>query len=76
MRGSDRVVRSAKEEINPMNLIGQVVMTSYVLPTPNFIQESIVTQIKRLVQHSSTATQAVQAFMICKTGSCNVLVHR
>ena len=43
-------------------------MTSYVLTTPNFIQESIVTQIKRLVQRSSTATQAVQAFMICKIG--------
>ena len=49
---------------------------SHVLPTPNFIQESIVTQTKRLVQHSSTVTQAVQAFMICKTGSCNVLVRR
>ena len=29
-------------------------MTSYVLPTPNYIQESIVTQIKCVVQHSRT----------------------
>ena len=50
-------------------------MTSYVLPIPNFIQESIATQIKRCVQHGITATQVVQAFMICKTGSCNILVH-
>ena len=49
-------------------------MISYVLPTPKFIQESTV-QIKHRVQHSITATQAVQAFMICKTGCCNVRVH-
>ena len=42
-------------------------MTSYVMPAPKFIQESIATQIKRCVQHSSTATQSVKAFMICKT---------
>ena len=39
-------------------------MTSYVMPAPNFIQESIATQIKRCVQHSSTGTQSVK---ICKT---------
>ena len=50
-------------------------MTSYVLPTPKFIQESIATQIKCLIQHSITAIQPVQAFMICKTGYCNVLVR-
>ena len=48
---------------------------SYVLPTPRFIQESIVMQIKRRAQRNITATQAVQAFMICKTGCCNVLGH-
>ena len=49
-------------------------MTSHVQPMPKIIQESIVTQIKCLVQHSIIATQAVQAFMICKTGCCIVLV--
>ena len=48
----------------PKPIIGQEVMTSYALPTPNFIQESIVTQTKRLVQPSITATQEVQAFMV------------
>ena len=32
--------------------------------------------MKCLVQHSNTATQAVQAFMICKTRSCYILVCR
>ena len=34
-------------------------MTSCVLPTPKFIQESIATQIKCRIQYSITATQAV-----------------
>ena len=37
---------------------------SYVLSTPKFIQESIVTQIKRRVQYSIAATYAVEGFMI------------
>jgi hypothetical protein len=49
-------------------------MTSYVLPTLKFIQETIATQKKVHVQHSITATQAVKAFMICMTGCFSVLV--
>ena len=60
---------TSDEELD--TIICQEVKTSYILSTPKCIQESIATQIKRLVQH----TQAVQAFMICKTGSCNVLVR-
>jgi hypothetical protein len=51
-------------------------MTSYVFPTPRFVQKIIATQRKLHVQHSITATQAVKAFMIYKTGCFSVLVCR
>ena len=48
-------------------------MTSYALPMPKFIQESIATLC---VQHSITTAHFIKAFMIAKTGCFNVLVRR
>jgi hypothetical protein len=51
-------------------IISQEFVMSYVhvLPMPKFIQETVATRRKLQVQHSTTATQAVKAFMIY-TGS-------
>ena len=50
-------------------------MMSYILPTPKFIEESIATQRKLCVQHSSRATQAIRAFMMSKTSCSSVLLQ-
>ena len=54
-------------------IISQEFVT-YVLPMPKFIQETVAMRRKLQEQHSTTATQAVKAFMIHKTGYFSILV--